>query len=357
MLPPCAARNWTFAFWKQMPRADLEKCFITGFHSKSETDLGVVVVKRIVIDLGMRQFFCLLFLSLLPFASLRAEIPDNFRTENLVAWCIVPFDAKKRGPAERSAMLERLGLRRCAYDWRKEHVPEFEEEILEYRKHGIEYFAFWSHHDDAFDLFKKHGLKPQIWKTLPSPKAANQERKVEAAAEAMMPLVQKTKAMGCRLGLYNHGGWGGEPANMIAVCEHLLSQGHDHVGIVYNFHHAHHAIDTFAEDLEKLKPYLLCLNLNGMLDPKKVDVTDRKNKIRPIGSGELEAQMIRAILEGGYDGPIGILGHIADRDVEEVLTGNLEGLKKVLNGLGTNESSPAERQRERKIRVGSSAVF
>ena len=28
---------------------------------------------------------------------------------NLVAWCIVPFDTKKRGPEERAEMLERLG--------------------------------------------------------------------------------------------------------------------------------------------------------------------------------------------------------------------------------------------------------
>ena len=27
------------------------------------------------------------------------EVPTNLRTENLVAWCIVPFDAKRRGPA------------------------------------------------------------------------------------------------------------------------------------------------------------------------------------------------------------------------------------------------------------------
>jgi hypothetical protein len=33
-----------------------------------------------------------------------------FRADNLVAWCIVPFDAKKRGPEERAAMMEKLGL-------------------------------------------------------------------------------------------------------------------------------------------------------------------------------------------------------------------------------------------------------
>ena len=35
-----------------------------------------------------------------------ADKTDVLRRENLVAWCIVPFDAKKRGPAERAAMLK-----------------------------------------------------------------------------------------------------------------------------------------------------------------------------------------------------------------------------------------------------------
>ena len=37
--------------------------------------------------------------------------------DNLVAWCIVPFDAARRGPVERAAMLDELGIRRLAYDY------------------------------------------------------------------------------------------------------------------------------------------------------------------------------------------------------------------------------------------------
>ena len=53
---------------------------------------------------------------------------DIYAQENLVAWCIVPFDAKKRTPAERVAMLQKLGFKRYAYDWRAEHLPSFDEE-------------------------------------------------------------------------------------------------------------------------------------------------------------------------------------------------------------------------------------
>ena len=59
-------------------------------------------------------------------------IPDNLRRENLVAWCIVPFDAKKRGPEQRAKMLVELGLKKCAYDWREEHVATFAEEFATY---------------------------------------------------------------------------------------------------------------------------------------------------------------------------------------------------------------------------------
>ena len=104
-----------------------------------------------------------------------AESADNFSKDQLVAWCIVPFDAKKRGPAARAQMLKRLGIKRVAYDWRAQHVKEFEEEILQYKKHGLEFFAFWSAHEEAFRLFEKYKLRPQIWRTLPSPKADSQE--------------------------------------------------------------------------------------------------------------------------------------------------------------------------------------
>ena len=96
------------------------------------------------------------------------EIPENLKRENLVPWCIVPFDLKKRTPEERAKMLVRLGFKRSAYDWRAQHVPEFEEEILQYKKHGIEFFAFWNVHEKAFELFQKHKIRPQIWKTPPS---------------------------------------------------------------------------------------------------------------------------------------------------------------------------------------------
>jgi hypothetical protein len=104
-----------------------------------------------------------------------ADSASLFERANLVAWCIVPFDSMKRGPAERAEMIRKLGLTKIAYDWRAEHVPQFEQEIREYQKHGLELFAFWGAHEDAFRLFERYQLHPQIWLTAPSLTAPTRE--------------------------------------------------------------------------------------------------------------------------------------------------------------------------------------
>lgn len=251
-----------------------------------------------------------------------AAAGDVFAMENLVAWCIVPFDAQRRGPSERAEMLKRLGFRKFAYDWRDEHVPTFEQEILELKKRNIQFFAFWAAHDEAFRLFEKHGLHPQIWITAPSPPGANDEARVEAAARQLQALTQRAGSMGCALGLYNHGGWGGEPKNLVAVCKRLRTGGADHVGIVYNWHHGHEHIADWTRSLALMQPYLLCLNVNGMND-------NGNPKILPLGEGTHERRMLQAVRESGYQGPIGILGHRAELDAEDALRGNLAGLNKL----------------------------
>jgi sugar phosphate isomerase/epimerase len=251
-----------------------------------------------------------------------------FAKSNLVAWCIVPFDAAKRGPQERAQMLQGLGIRRFAYDWRSEHVPTFEEEILQLKKHGIEYFAYYANHPNLIPLYVKHGLTPQYWIVVGDPGGKNDEEKIAAAITQLRPMVERTRALGWKMGLYNHGSWGGEPANMVAVVKRLREEGNnDHVGIVYNFHHAHEHIGDFAEVFALMQPYLLCLNLNGMND-------GAKPKILPVGSGQHEQAMMEIVKRSGYTGPIGILGHRVEVDAEIALKENLDGMKKVLKQMG-----------------------
>ncbi|MCA9055704.1 MAG: TIM barrel protein, partial [Planctomycetaceae bacterium] len=283
-----------------------------------------------------RMVVAVTLLAILLARTVCAEPPENLRRQNLVAWCIVPFDARQRSPRERAEMLVRLGLKRVAYDWRAQHVAEFEEEIRQYQAHGIEYFAFWGAHEAAFSLFEKYGLHPQVWQTLGSPEASTPEERVRLAAEQVLPLAKRTQQLGCRLGLYNHGGWGGEPDNLVAVCRYLREH-HDaqHVGIVYNLHHGHGHIDDFAEVLATMQPYLLCLNLNGMA-PRG---DERGLKILPIGEGVADLRLLKTTRDSDYKGPIGIIGHTQD-DVELRLLDNLAGLEWLLPQLDGQPAGP-----------------
>jgi hypothetical protein len=248
--------------------------------------------------------------------------PKHFDVDRLVAWCIVPFDAKKRSPAERVAMLKELGLKRVAYDWRAEHVKEFDEEFRRYAEANIELVAYWGIHESAFDLFKKHRHAPQIWQTAPSPAGATEADRVAKAVTELKPAVERTLKAGLPFALYNHGGWGGEPANLVAVCQALrTAHGSDRIGIAYNLHHGHVHVEKFAEHLKAMRPYLMCLNLNGMT--KGGDATG--SKILPIGAGELDPAWLATIAGSEYRGPIGIIGH-TDDDVKLRLQDNLDGL-------------------------------
>lgn len=295
---------------------------------------------------------CLLAMGLLAYLASAAKAGDKSRDlysrDNLVAWCIVPFDAKKRGPQERAEMLARLGFKRFAYDWRGEHIPTFAKELNTLKKHGIRLEAFWfpaALNDDArkiLDALKANDVKTQLWITMgdPAPKAKDDEEKTAAAARILTPIVEEAARIGCTVALYNHGGWFGEPENQTAIIERLKSK---HVGIVYNLHHGHDHLERFPALLKKMLPHLWCLNLNGMVkDGDKVG-----KKILPLGQGERDLALLRTIRDSGYRGPIGILGHTMD-DAEERLRDNLDGLDWLLPQLDGKTPGPRPKLRTYK---------
>ena len=88
----------------------------------------------------------------------------------------------------------------------------------------------------------------------------------------------------------------------------------------------------FSDHLQAMKPYLLCLNINGMDDA--ATVAAGSNKILPVGSGKHELSMLQTVKASGYTGPVGILDHRSNLDTEKSLRQNLDGLKKlVASGL------------------------
>ena len=270
-------------------------------------------------------------LFLLPVIAAAATAPDLFARSNLVAWCIVPFDAKKRGPEERAAMMEKLGFQLFAYDYRAEHIPTFDAEMEALKRHHIRLLAWWfptTLNDEAkkiLGVLERHQIRDaQLWVTgggAPTKNAEDQSARVESEATRIHPIAEAAAKIDCKVALYNHGGWFGEPENQIQIIERLRREGVTNVGIVYNQHHGHDHVARFRELLAQMKPYLMALNLNGMV--RNGDKVGKK--IVPLGQGELDLELLAIIRASAWRGPIGILNH-TDEDAEGRLRDNLDGL-------------------------------
>lgn len=266
---------------------------------------------------------------------------DIYSRNNLIAWCIVPFDSKKRGPEERAQMMKKLGITKFAYDWRDEHIPSFGEEIETMKKYNIKLQGWWLSEglhpeQDKYlplilDALKKHNVKTELWCMFtggPEFDKLTQEEKISTMAKPVAYVAKKLDEIGCKLGVYNHGGWFGVPENQLAVIEYLKMPN---IGIVYNLHHAEEDIDRFPTFFPKIKPYLLAFNIAGLKLGNPV-------KVVPVGKGDAEAEMMKLVWKSGYRGPVGILNEGTDPDAEVGLQMNMDGLKKVLTTIGDKKA-------------------
>ena len=264
-----------------------------------------------------------------------------FNRDNLVAWCVVPFDSVERSPVERADMLKELGFSQFAYDWRLQHVPTFSEEIKALKEREIKLAAVWVWVDtdtgkifdeateQLLNMIKQHEVKTDFWVGFSNKHfdGLSDDQKLEKAVASVSYIRDRAKELGCTISLYNHGDWFGEPLNQVRIIEKM---GANDVGIVYNFHHAHLQVNEFPELLNRMLPYLRTVNLNGM----KVEGP----KILTIGEGDREAGMLAVLKESGYSGSLGIICHIETEDAKVVLKRNLDGLKSILQAMGEEEA-------------------
>ena len=268
------------------------------------------------------------------------QIPAGlWARDNLVAWCAVPFDSRARAPEERALMLERLGFRSFAYDWREKDVPTFDREIEALRRHGVNLLAWWFPFDagdpgarNTLELFRRHNAHPQLWVALPGKEVAmpsnaegmspderhqlsirlmrqslpgnpqEQDLRVRRDGERISALVKLAAPYGCRVELYNHNGWFGMMDNEVAIIEYLKGTGVTGVGIVYNFSHARDELQDDTADFpavwEKIRRHVVAVNITG--------TAMDGNLIYP-SQGDRELQMMRTIQASGWKGPIGLI--------------------------------------------------
>jgi len=260
--------------------------------------------------------------------------PSLFAPDNLLAWCIVPYDSAQRGPVERLAMLQRLGFTQYVWDWRPQHLAVLPEELRLARAAGIRLRGIWLWIDETQD--KVGALGPSNEAILAAVGEArapmefwvgfhdnvfaglDDDARVTKGAAIVAHLRDRAARIDSTIALYNHGGWFGEPENQLRI---IAAVGATSVGMVYNFHHGHDHLDRFATFLPSIVPHLRAVNINGM--------RPEGPKILPVGTGTREREMLRQLETAGYRGPIGILCHVDDADAEVILRANLEGLRRI----------------------------
>ena len=275
-----------------------------------------------------------IFLIFTLFATLSACSSDKqpaLDMDNYFAWCIVPFDSQNRTPAQRMEMLKKLGFQSYAYDWRQKHLAEMKEEFNLAKQNNIHVSAVWMWIDVAdsvghlsadnetiLEILKDTELKTQLWMGISEAYFAglSEEESMAKAVAMVSYLSDRAAALGCKVGLYNHGGWFGDPVNQVKLINAMPGKS---LGIIFNFHHAHELLDQYPALVDVMLPYLWAVNLNGM--------KAEGPKILPIGSGDREGWMMNVLKEKGFTGPFGILGHVDDADVKIILEQNLEGLR------------------------------
>ncbi len=259
-----------------------------------------------------------------------------FAMDNLVAWCIIPHDNQDRTPLQRAGMLHELGFTKMGYDWRERHLPDFPDEIRTLQKFDIELTSVWlwiddrasggllPEHNRIFDVLEDAGVSTSIWIGLHENVYAGLEdaQKVAKVAGIVDRVHERARESGSTVALYNHGGWAGIPENQVRI---IRASKYDDIGIVFNFHHGHDQTDRFGEALEIMMPWLETVNLNGM-EKDGAHIVD-------IGKGDYEKQMIKTLLDSGFSGTIGIIGHTEGEDVRDVLLRNLDGLQNIVDEL------------------------
>lgn len=260
------------------------------------------------------------------------KLKNTIDIKEVAPWCILGFDSLDRTPKERIAMLNEMGFTKYGFNKGKGDLTTMLEEFALAKENDIEITSIFlwlnSKRDSIGKLspsnqellsnIKKVEDKPTIWLSLSDNffTEKDQEQSLSLSIEMIKFIKMKANEVGCKLAIYNHRGWFGNPHNQLEILKQLNDAS---ITMVYNFHHAHEYVDEFPEIAKKIKPYLSYVNLNG--------VKKEGPEILPIGQGDYEFEMIQLLLDEGYKGPWGILGHIKTEDVQKVLTRNVDGLE------------------------------
>jgi len=283
-----------------------------------------------------------LFLLAFLFACTNKKPKEVIKITEVSPWCIIGFDSLDRTPLERIAMIKELGFNKYGFNKGKGDLSTMLHEFKLAKENNIKIpsIFLWlnakrdsigrlsSMNQELLTNLTKLDSKPIIWLSFSNNffEDLNQKQSIKLSIKMIEYIKTKADEIGCKLALYNHHGWFGNPNNQVEILEKINDNS---ITMVFNFHHAHEYVDEFSTIAKKITPYLSYVNLNG--------VKKEGPQILTIGEGDHEFEMIRQLTKEGYKGPWGILGHIKTDDVKEVLKRNINGLKLINSKLNKLE--------------------
>ena len=206
------------------------------------------------------------------------KVENPFRTENLIPWSIVAFDKLERTPSERVAMIKNLGFSQYAFGGRKKHVETMVDELNIAKSEGIKISAVWLYinnkdtltalkraNEMVFESLKATGLSTQIWVGIDAEffEGLTQSQSLKKAQDMISYLSEKAQKVNCKIALYNHGGWFGDPKNQLEIMKRLPQYD---IGIIYHFRHkhAHPQLENYGSIIKQILLFLWCDTLNGI---------------------------------------------------------------------------------------------
>jgi len=277
-------------------------------------------------------FQSIILITLFIVSSCSNKSEELIKISDVSPWCILGFDSLDRTPEQRITLLQELGLSKYGFNKGKGDLTTMIKEFDLASKNNIEITSvfLWLNakrdsvgklspaNQELLSNLAKVNQKPTLWVSFSNNffEDLGQDESIQLSVEMIRFIKLKADKLGCKLALYNHHGWFGNPYNQLEILEELKDNS---ITLVYNFHHAQEYVDEFPDIVKKIKPYLSFVNLNG--------VTKEGPQIITIGEGDHEYEMIKTLKKEGYNGPWGILGHIKTEDVRNVLIRNMEGLK------------------------------
>ena len=184
----------------------------------------------------MSEFFrFILLINILFYASCSKQDVVSIQMDDFYPWCIVAYDSLERNPEDRINMIKDMGFVNYAYDWRDKHLFDMEREIELTVQNDIKIISVWlwlnakrdslnnlsPSNKKILEIVKRSKLKTTLWVSFNNNFFENksQNESIQIAKDHIEMIYQEVESYSCKVALYNHSGWFGNPFNQSEVIE------------------------------------------------------------------------------------------------------------------------------------------